>query len=381
MKLRPKTALMVAGTFAILVAALYVILSRTFIRSFDELEQTQATDAVGRLQKAVRENLGAMLVQLTDWSNWNDVYAYIQGKMPEFEEPNFTQELLKNSNLAFMIFIDSNGKIIRVHHPNERPVPDSFIKLLVPGSRFLPHETAGPPSSWTEGSPKVGGFYDLGQDGAYLVGAQAITDGAGQLPTKGSLIFGRHIDEEFLTHFSEVMLAKVTCQFLSSPTLGDEFRAAIEALPDESTRHIELIDDRRMAGYCRFNDFDGKATAIFRMEMPRDVYQRGQATKRVFLMSLAAAGAVSLAVTLLLLDANVISRLRRLSQQALAIGSSRDFSGRVDTRGTDELADLGGSVNQMLGALQAAEGSVRAAGAEMERILNSVTDGLFLLDS
>ncbi len=379
MKLRAKTATLVAGTFAALIAALYLVLSSTFIRSFDELEHSQATEATGRLQKAVQENRNAMLVQLTDWATWDDAYGYVTGKKPDFDEANLTQAILETSSLSFMIFTDVKGKIIRIHHPEGKPVPDSFVRQIVPGSRFLQHEGV-PPPPWPDGRPRIGGIIDLGPEGAYLVGAVSITDGEASVPPMGTLVFGRKIDADLLERFSQVMLSEVTCDFLSSPTLGANFRTAADALQDEAATHIELINEQQMAGYCRVDDLDGKATAIFRLAMPRDVYQKGQATRRIFLISLAVAGAVSLLVTLALLDINVINRLRRLSQQALAIGRSKDFSGRVATRGSDELADLGGSVNEMLGALQQAEGIVRAAGAEMERILNTVTDGLFLLD-
>ena len=128
MKLRAKTAALVAGTFVALIAALYLVLSSTFIRSFDELEHSQATEATGRLQKAVQENRNAMLVQLTDWATWDDAYGYVTGKKPDFDEANLTQAILETSSLSFMIFTDVKGKIIRIHHPEGKPVPDSFVR-------------------------------------------------------------------------------------------------------------------------------------------------------------------------------------------------------------------------------------------------------------
>lgn len=380
MKLRAKTSLLVVGTFAALIAALYFVLSSTFIRSFDELERTQATEAVERLRNVLRENLNSLVSFNADWAQWNDTMDYILGKKPDYAPANLTQEMLANGDIEFVVYTDRDCKIVTTHQFEGAKVPESFLKLLVTGSPLLPHVGVGP-GPWPEDArPRKSGVIRLGDEGTYLVAAAGITDGEAKAQPVGSIIFARRVDEKLISRFAEVMRFPVAVQTTDGASSSPDFAPAHAALASADATHLEFLNANQMAGFFRFDDILGKPALIFRMAMPRDVYQKGQATKRIFLISLAAAGAVSLLVTLLLLDVNVINRLRRLSQQAIAIGRSRDFSARVATRGSDELADLGGSVNQMLGALQQAEGTVRAAGAEMERILNTVTDGLFLLD-
>lgn len=380
MKLRPKTALMVAGTFAVLVGALYFILSKTFIASFDELEKAQATEAVERLRNVLQENVNSLASFNSDWAQWTDSMEFILGKKPDYAPANLTQEMLENGDIEFVVYTDRESKIVTTHQIEGTKVPPAFLELLVSGSPLLPHVGVGPGPWPDEAKPRKSGVIQLGEAGTYLVAAGAITDGEAKAQPVGSIIFGRRVDEKLISRFGEVMRFPVSVESAEKAAASPLFRVAQAALTTLGATHLEFLNEKVMAGYFRSDDLFGKPALIFRMEMPRDVYQKGQATRRIFLFSLAAAGAVSLLVTLLLLDVNVISRLRRLSQQALAIGRSRDFSARIATRGSDELSDLGGSVNEMLGALQHAEGTVRAAGAEMERILNTVTDGLFLLD-
>ncbi len=381
MKLRAKTALLVAGTFAALVAALYFILAETFIRSFSELERAQAAEATERLRRALGQQMSDLQTFAGDWAIWNDSLAYVRGTNATFPEENITQDVLANARLAFMVFVGKDCDVVGRFPLEGFDIPAGLLEMIRPGSVLAPHVGVGAPP-WPGGvAPRMVGILDLGEAGIFIVAANAMTDSSASEAPGGTFLAARRVGPDLADELSELMRHPVAIEAVNSGPRSAASRGAQRALGDGEGVHLEFSGETEMAGYFLAKDIFGKAALVFRMAMPRDVYQKGQATKRLFLYSLAGAGAVSLLVTILLLDASVINRLRRLSFGALQIGRSRDFSGRVEQEGSDEIADLGGSVNSMLGALQQAEGSVRAAGAEMERILNAVTDGLFLLDA
>ncbi len=64
------------------------------------------------------------------------------------------------------------------------------------------------------------------------------------------------------------------------------------------------------------------------------------------------------ALTLFLLEKQVLSRLLHLSESIRDIGTKGDFSARVSMSGTDELTHLAQTINGMLSALQHSEGEL-----------------------
>jgi diguanylate cyclase (GGDEF)-like protein len=76
--------------------------------------------------------------------------------------------------------------------------------------------------------------------------------------------------------------------------------------------------------------------------------------------------------SMVLLTRNVVPRIKRLSQFASAVATG-DLSGRVDARGSDELASLGDALDEMVNR--------RAIGAEHQEIQSEFVDTLQVTDS
>jgi len=70
-------------------------------------------------------------------------------------------------------------------------------------------------------------------------------------------------------------------------------------------------------------------------------------------------GLVFGAVTLFLLEKQVLSRLLRLSSHIHKIGMAGDLSARVSMPGVDELSILAGTINGMLAALEQSEAELK----------------------
>ncbi|MCL5934923.1 MAG: diguanylate cyclase, partial [Firmicutes bacterium] len=89
-----------------------------------------------------------------------------------------------------------------------------------------------------------------------------------------------------------------------------------------------------------------------KVDLPRIIYWQGMASMRYLILSLFVVGLVFCAVVLLLLERMVLSRLAGLSTSVSNINTGSDLSVRIPVAGTDELADLAGSVNRMLESLE-----------------------------
>jgi two-component system chemotaxis sensor kinase CheA len=93
-----------------------------------------------------------------------------------------------------------------------------------------------------------------------------------------------------------------------------------------------------------------------------------------------ATGVILGGAILFVLEFSVLSRVGRLSRRTGQIGSSGDFSGRVQIEGKDEIASLASSINTMLKALDASHTQRGARNAEMLLLMNTVPSALLSLD-
>jgi PAS domain S-box-containing protein len=95
-------------------------------------------------------------------------------------------------------------------------------------------------------------------------------------------------------------------------------------------------------------DVYGNPILIFRLDMPRYVYSKIQASLTMFEMLIVGVGLVFAIVTVSLLERFVLSRLNKLSASVSRVGASRGTSVRVSVTGKDELTSLASEINNML---------------------------------
>lgn len=90
-------------------------------------------------------------------------------------------------------------------------------------------------------------------------------------------------------------------------------------------------------------------------DMPDDSQTQIQRTLAYLVLSIVGVGLMFGVATVLLLEKQVISRLSKLSKSIRLIGESGDTSVRLPAKGADELSQVAGTINGMLGALQQSE--------------------------
>lgn len=92
------------------------------------------------------------------------------------------------------------------------------------------------------------------------------------------------------------------------------------------------------------------------MDTTREIYQQGLLTVRYLMAVVVLAGAFFAVVTVLLLEGTVLRRLASLSQRVCkVVGEEKDLEAAVFVAGSDELADLGTTINELLQQLAQSE--------------------------
>ncbi|MCX5995941.1 MAG: HAMP domain-containing protein, partial [Chloroflexi bacterium] len=113
----------------------------------------------------------------------------------------------------------------------------------------------------------------------------------------------------------------------------------------------------------------------------RDVAHQGQTTLLYFLCLLLGAGLVFIGVIYVLLDRLVLSPLSRLSSSVSSIGKTGALSARVSATGKDELSNLAGEINRMLGAIEGSHKALQESEEKFKRLVEDMNDGYFVVQN
>jgi signal transduction histidine kinase len=359
MPLRQKTLLLIGVTFACLITVLYVALRTIILDGFTALEDKHAQQNVQRVVNTFARERDALSTASADYAHWDDTYRFLQGNYPEYIAVNMVDDTFANLDLNLIILVNASheiayAKALDLENDTEVPVPDYVVELFAGDSPFIHHEELLSMLSGVVMSP----------DGPLLIASVAVTTSQLEGPTAGVLVFGRYLDETLVARLSEqagfpLALTKYDPQAPFGLVAFDTGSSSgVPISIQRSTNH-------QLAGYALLNDLTGNPALVLRVDMERDIYQQGLKTLGYLVLSLIAAGIIFGAVIIVLVERSVLRRLANLSRYVSAITQTNDPSARVAVEGQDELANLAGSINTMLAALEQTYQRVREQAQEL----------------
>jgi HAMP domain-containing protein len=223
------------------------------------------------------------------------------------------------------------------------PVPESLNEHLT-SSALLLHNA--------DLDSNAVGILDL-PEGPMMVAARPIITSEEEGPIKGTLIFERYLDSAEIDSLSQETHLSINMLKFMDPDLPPDFKLALSSLSEETPIFIRPLSEESIAGYTSLKDVDGKPALLIRVDMPREIYNQGLVTSRIFIYSLIVVGILFGLVALLVLERSVLSRLSHLSISVNSIGT-RGGSARVSMEGDDELKDLAENINKMLEKIEVA---------------------------
>ncbi|MFN8588297.1 MAG: CHASE4 domain-containing protein [Candidatus Eisenbacteria bacterium] len=347
MKLGRNILIALGSLFIALACVLGLVLSRITLADSARLEREDATLDVQRVVSAFDQQREDLESKLSDWSNWDDTYAFAQHPNPAFIASNVSAEALASLRLDAMVIANARGELVLSMGLDStqkaaHPVPEQLEALfratsgpLVPDS--LHHHVAG---------------IVLLDEHPMLVAVQPILTSQYEGPSAGRILFGRWLDEREIRK-----LAARTHLYVGATRL-DRPRPP-EAEPDEAFAHLDSAGTitvhthggEHVAAHTRLDDLYGHPALLLTVTQTRTLWEQGvKSTRRQVIAMIVAFVFLALA-TLLLLHFLVLRRVNSLARQVGAIGSFEGAPPHVQVDGADELSALAGEVNHMLDSL------------------------------
>lgn len=384
MTLRQKTLLLIGLTLAGLIGVLYASLSLIFLVSFAQIEERNAQRNIRRVQQAIFGELESLKAITADYAEWDDTYVFVEDANKEYIEENLLDSTFEGLKLNLFLFFNTEDQLVfgrgfSLDKQQQTPVPGTLRKYLASNSSILNH-------SDTQSS--IAGIVML-PEGPLMIASHPILTSQETGPIRGSLIGGTYLNPQKIKALAEITQLNLKLYKVNEIQLSADLQAVVSNLQKTETNisssdlksglsikeapiKIKPLSSDVMAGYTLLKDIEGKPALLLQVNIPREIYQQGQISLRYLILSLLVVGIIFSAVTLLLLERMVLSRLANLSKNVKQIGSSSDLSLRVAVTGKDELTSLAETINSMLSALDISSQNLILEREKAERLLLNI---------
>ena len=349
MKLRNKILIAISLAWLLFLGLTYIGSRFFLIRSFLALEHTRADEDLSRVDQALDQVDYALYTFTSDWAHWNDLYAYMQGKNPEFVPNNLNMTAYVNSNINLMTFWDKDQKLVlgtSIDTDNKKLIayPKDLENYLYPGSALLDRKDVN----------KDLRGYILTENGIMLIAAVSITDGDKLLPPLGAMITARNLDQALVDKISETTKVTLKLFLPNQIKVNSSLKIVFDKTANEKSGHSSIpLSEALINGYTVIKDIKGDPIGMFRMTTPRTIYLSGVKAVNYYLTTFVVLGILFSLLMLWLLRVLIIKRLEKLDAQVADIGAKNAITQRVDASGRDELSSVSLEINHMLDIIQA----------------------------
>ncbi len=357
-------------TLAIFVLASVILTGGLFLSArgimydgFRKIEQEIAFENVRRVVNAVNNELTALDLKFSDWSNWDDMYQYVDDRGMRFETSNFMPYSFKAGRFNLLAVLDTSGGFVF-----RRAVDIKSAK-----------ETAIPAAEWERLRSKAEAAYKASPDGMkgvytfagepMLTAVKPILTTEGKGPANGLLIVGRFLNRDMIAKMAEEVELPISSLLPTGTGLTEWNRHAKESIKRGSSAYVHVAGPKAIHGHALIKDIDGTPALILSFRQERTIMAEARRSLSVLFLSMALIGASIIVIALLTLNNNVLAPLRNIIRDVAAVAERGDPALRISTKHENELGNLTDSINGMLAALERSQNALRES-EEQLRLAN-----------
>lgn len=308
MTIRGRTLLSVGLAIVGLMAILYLTTSTIFLEGFARVEEEDTRQNVLRVLEAISDDVTKIDFTARDWAGWDDTYNYVIGAHKSYEEDNLTESAIGVEGLQMnvVLIIGLSGTIVYgtgydLTENRKLPLPEGMRDHLAAGSSLVTH---------LREQSTITGILMLPR-GPLLVASRPILTNEKKGPIRGTLIFGRYLDDAALARLAQVTHLSLRVHRFDETALPADFEIARAAFDGQGSTWIRPLSQEAIAGYALLKDIYRRPALILRVDMPRSIYRQGRTTTRYSLLALVGVGLGLGGITIVLLEKLWLSRLAR----------------------------------------------------------------------
>jgi len=345
--LRTKIVLVSIPLLLLGFTSLYATSNVFLLPGFQKIEDEAAINNVNRAVDALNSNVSQLDQKASDWSNWDDTYAFVKDHNKKYVDSNLQNESLANLGIDYMLFFNSSNQLVAMKHvqfdsPDLPSIPlDQGMKdLFGPTSPLLQHSTITDVHKGVVNTP----------EGIIMIASRPILTSQVTGPSRGTLVFAQYLNASAQRELADLTHLKLT--YLPSSNLA--VTKSVPVYPSRTskgTQWVSLLSDTQARAFASIPDIYGKPSLSVQVDLGRSISQQGRNSMRAFLLAAFLVGLLIIIVTSSVLNRLIVNRLLRLSSQLQELKDDQDSAKAVSVIGNDEIAGLGSDINDLLARL------------------------------
>jgi signal transduction histidine kinase len=348
LRLRKKTALVIVVITLVVFSIISGIVSTILIARFTQLERENVNQNIQRSVNAISDDIAGLERTDCDLAVSDDTYQFVQNPQQgqAYIQANLLDPTLIDIKVDVILYFNQTGNIVYSKAINSdnigTQVPQDVLDAIEANTELWNYTTL---NGQTDGILSV-------PEGLLMVASNPILTSEGLGPIIGALVMGRYINDREISDLSALLRLPLTIQNLTNPQLPTDFQKALLLMPKGESFCVQPLGANLVGGYATVKGFSGSPVLILRIELSRDIYNQGQQDILYLCLALGLVCIVFGSTIMLLMEKVVLTPLSELDKEVKSICKDTKGSKRLRSRGNDELASLGASINEMVSALE-----------------------------
>ena len=140
MTLKQKSLLISLGTTITFLLIVIAVVYRIIAVQFQQLENQRTERNIRRISAVLDDRFAQLASKLTDWTNWDDTYYFLQDTNKQYIESNLIPESFHNIGVDEALFINKEGDLVASilsTNEHEPDFPENLYSYFATGSALL----------------------------------------------------------------------------------------------------------------------------------------------------------------------------------------------------------------------------------------------------
>lgn len=393
MDIRKKTVVILCLAIACLILVFFLLSETVVLEGFSRVEDQSAQKDTNRVLVALGNDINTLDAVADDWASRDDSRTFLLGTDSPASWSRLDPDTFERLQFNYILLTDINGTLISgkgfdLSQHREKPVPP-VLASLVPYPGQVP--------VWVKSNSGTMGLLQ-GPQGPLMLATRPVFSDSDNGHMIGYILMGRDLDATEVSRLSSMAQLPLELQPYGRADLPADFKKAMSLFPPSSSPFIQRegrealaidapmyimpLEGNMVGTYSLIRDLSGQPVLILKVSIARDISDQGKTTIFYFSIFFIIAGMIIGLIILLLLEKTVLFRILHLAGQLNEIGKTRDFTGRVDLGGDDEIRTLADNVNGMLCELEEFKdllwGRLILSEDKYQIFFNSITDPVII---
>ncbi|MFD2204655.1 ATP-binding protein [Kiloniella antarctica] len=320
MSIQGKIGSLVAALFLMLIIFSAGILYSIVIPEFENLDRENTIHRAQQIQNTLHDELEDLVVYSSDWGIWDDTYAYMESRDPEFIASSAPDDTFEITNIHLMAFFNMDKELVWGRWLDKKT--ESYSDLNI---SFVDEKTGSlmsPEAIVTQGS--LSGFVQTSR-GPMLIAAYPILKSNQDGPARGFALTGRYMDEDRMGKIAEDLNASfdtiVDGRIVGKQSAIIPNEVIIDTLPENGIGLYNAPDEDMMYSYIDIIAMNGVTLMRLVHPHPMAILEKGQFAITTALQLFVAFFAIALLFIVMSLHRIVVTPLSTLRNKITSLAS------------------------------------------------------------